>query len=252
MRIQRLVWAGIKIEIGATTLFVDAIEGAPHWNCLEPVIPFASDTAEAHAAITHTHTDHFDPTALRRVLGAAGNVLCHKAVAEEVAGSGLRARSAELHEPVFLQWLAADIMAIPVPAADGWGDPQVSWILDGGGRRILHCGDTIWHGHWWNLARHYAPLDLVFLPINGVTYDRGRWGGSRIPATLTPEQAVTAAKLLGAKAACPIHWGMSDPGHYDEVPDAEAAFVAAAREQGVPTVALRAGDWLDWSSLGRR
>ncbi len=246
MRIQRLSWAGLRIEVGQTTLFVDGIEGAPFWNAPGAIVPLSAQTPGRHAAITHAHTDHYDPAALRRALGAQGEVLCHRANAPDVLAEGLRARPVELYEPVLLDWLSADLMAVAVPAADGWGDAQVSWIVSGGGRRVIHCGDTLWHGHWWNLARQFGPFDAAFLPINGVVYSRGRFHGSRFPATLSPEQAATAGKVLGAKVICPVHYGMVDPGHYDEVPDAATAFLAAASAESVAAKVLQPGEWLGW------
>ncbi|GCE31611.1 hypothetical protein KDA_70950 [Dictyobacter alpinus] len=251
MRLQRLIWAGLKIEVGDTTLFIDAIEGASNWNSGGiSVPPLVSQTTERHAVITHMHDDHYDPVALQSVLGEQGSLLCHRLMAGSVAHNQFRVQATEMYKPILLNWLAADIMAIPVPAADGWGEPQVSWIIDGGGRRIIHCGDTLWHGHWWNIARQYGPFDLAFVPINGVTYDRGRFTGSMIPATLTPEQAVTAGKILGARRVCPIHYGMhDDPGHYISTPAALEKFLQAAQEQEVSTLILNPGEWVDWDPL---
>lgn len=250
MRIQRLIWAGLKIEVGTTTLFIDAIEDAPNWNSGgAPIIPLTAQTTEYHAVITHAHTDHYDPVALQSVLGDQGSLICHRSVAGSVAHNNLRVQAVEMYEPVFLPWLSADIMAIAVPASDGWGDPQVSWILDGGGRRIIHCGDTIWHGHWWNIARQHGPFDLAFVPINGVTYDRGRFTGSFVPATMTPEQAVTAGQILGARRVCPIHYGMyDDPGHYVAYPHALEEFLEVARKRKVPTLVLDPGAEVDWET----
>ncbi|HET8912680.1 MAG TPA: MBL fold metallo-hydrolase [Ktedonobacteraceae bacterium] len=250
MHIQRLTWAGIKIEVGDTTLFIDAIEDAPNWRSGEgPVIKLSARTASRHAAITHAHTDHYDHTTLATILGEDGSLICPRPIVDEVSRKTLRVRGVELHEAVLLDWLSADIMAIPVPASDGWGDPQVSWIIDADGRRIIHCGDTIWHGYWWNIARQYGPFDLAFMPINGVTYNRGRFTGSQIPATLTPEQAVTAGQILGAKRICPIHFGMHDPGHYVEFPDARNTFLKIAQERGASTLLLKPGEWVDWETL---
>lgn len=34
-----------------------------------------------------------------------------------------------------------------VPALDGLGDPQVSWVVEADGKRLLHGGDTAFHGY---------------------------------------------------------------------------------------------------------
>ena len=188
--------------------------------------------------------------ALQGVLGDAGAVICHRAIAGELARRDLAIRGVALHEPVLLDWLSADVAVTAVPAADGWGLRRVSWVVDGAGRRVIHCGDTLWHGHWWDIARQYGPFDLAFLPINGVVYHRGRYTGSPIPATLTPQQAAVVGQLLGARVVCPIHYGRADdPAHYAEAPDVEAAFLDEARRRGVGTLVLAAGAWVEWDGV---
>lgn len=251
MRIQRLPWAGLKIEVGSTTLFVDAIERASSYidgaELARQRVPLTANTPDVHALITHAHRDHYDPVALRAVLGEQGNVICHHSVVGAALYKDVRVRGVDLYEPLLLNALSAEVTVTAVPASDGFGEPQISWIIDGAGRRIIHCGDTIWHGHWWNIARSYAPFDLAFLPINGVLYNRGRYTGSRIPATMTPEQATTAGYLLRAKRVCPIHYGLfHDPLHYAEFPNAEATFLEAAHQQGIQTALLQPGTWVSW------
>jgi len=36
------------------------------------------------------------------------------------------------------------------------------------GKRILHAGDTLWHGYWWRTAEEHWPVDIALLPINVV------------------------------------------------------------------------------------
>ncbi len=142
---------------------------------------------------------------------------------------------------------SGDLLLRAMPASDGIGDPQVSWAIEGGGRRIIHGGDTLWHGHWWNIARAYGPFDCAFLPINGMRYRLGRFVGSDVPISLTPLQAVTAAKILGAKTVCPIHYGLfGNDSDYMEFPDAEAEFLREAERQGVRAQLVKPGDWLEW------
>ena len=49
------------------------------------------------------------------------------------------------------------------------------------GMRILHLGDTIFHGYWWRMARRHGPFDVVLAPINGA--------GRRLPAPAAAEPA---------------------------------------------------------------
>jgi L-ascorbate metabolism protein UlaG (beta-lactamase superfamily) len=78
-----------------------------------------------------------------------------------------------------------------------------------------------------------------------VRYSRGRFTGSDIPATLSPEQAATAAHILSARQVCPIHYGRdNDPEHYRETPDAERRFLAVVAERGGTVRLLAPGETL--------
>ncbi|HEY4613457.1 MAG TPA: hypothetical protein VII11_10775 [Bacteroidota bacterium] len=80
-----------------------------------------------------------------------------------------------------------DFVAIPVPAVDGFGHPQVSWIVQGGDKKIIHCGDTLWHGYWRDIAIAYGPFDIAFMPINGARLNQGEVRDTGMPAVLTPQ-----------------------------------------------------------------
>jgi L-ascorbate metabolism protein UlaG (beta-lactamase superfamily) len=115
-----------------------------------------------------------------------------------------------------------------VPSADWRGDDQVAWLIEVAGVRAMYCGDTIWHGRWYELAARVGPLDLAFLPINGVLVRLDGYTPTDVPATLTPEQAVEAAVVLQARTACAIHHGLFDnPPRYREQPSAVARFLDA-------------------------
>jgi Beta-lactamase superfamily domain len=126
----------------------------------------------------------------------------------------------------------------PVPSHDWRGDDQVAWIIEADDRRVIHCGDTIWHGHWYEIARRFAPIDIALLPINGVVVQLDGFTPTEVPATLTPEQAVEAAIVLQARVACAIHHGLfHNPPLYTEQDDAVERFAAAARRRGIHAVA---------------
>lgn len=63
---------------------------------------------------------------------------------------------------------------------------------------------------------------------------------------MTPEQAVAAALVLGARLATPIHYGMHVPDSYLEYPSAEAVFLGTARERGLPVQLLKPGELASW------
>ena len=226
LRITRLGWAGIRLVAGETTLFVDATVDPS-----EPKsVPLEASTPERHALVTHYHGDHCQPEALRPVFNARSRLVCDRDTALRVGDREVPLLPVPLYQPEFLSPRTGDFAVFAVPASDGLGSPQVSWVIDGGGRRVFHAGDTQVHGQFWNIGRAYGPFDVVFLPINGFRQTMGRT--TRVPAamSLTPEQAVEVAQVLGARRVVPIHDGGGGPG-YAEVPDAVGAFSRRQRRR---------------------
>jgi len=63
---------------------------------------------------------------------------------------------------------------------------------------------------------------------------------------LTPEQAVAAAAILGARVMVPIHYGVTGMKQYTEVADPIGAVQLASRERQVAVQSLAPGEWLSW------
>ena len=141
-----------------------------------------------------------------------------------------------------------------LPAADGVGDPQVAWLVEADGVRVLHLGDTMLHGAWWRMARRHGPFDVVLVPVNGAVVGfPHRRPASPLPVVLDPDQAAIAAEILGARLAIPIHAeGYEADGLYEPVPDAAGRFAAAAAERGVPVSVLRPGEAIEIVAAGSR
>ena len=134
------------------------------------MIPVDVERGDRFVLVTHRHPDHFDPLAVRKIVGDAGILAYDSDMAPLASGPGFKVRPATLYEPHLL----GDFTATSVPALDGYGDPQFSWIVSAGGRRILHCGDIrsgtaigggldVSSGHW---TLHSYPL--TELDLNGV------------------------------------------------------------------------------------
>jgi L-ascorbate metabolism protein UlaG (beta-lactamase superfamily) len=248
LRVQKLAWAGVRLQLGESTLFIDPLTNRDVWGDAlpDPMIPVDVERGDRFVLVTHRHPDHFDALAVRKIVGDSGVLVCDSDVAPLAAGQGFKVRLASMYEPLLL----GDFTATAVPAMDGYGDPQVSWVVSAGGRRILHCGDTLWHGYWWRIGRQFGPLDAAFLPINGARFEwRKPW--SDVSAVMTPEQAVAAAVVTGAQLIVPIHYGVSGAEGYREIPNCEHILREAAKTRGVSVQILRPGEWLSWSGPAR-
>ncbi|MGA7909712.1 MAG: MBL fold metallo-hydrolase, partial [Candidatus Sulfotelmatobacter sp.] len=215
LRVQKLAWAGVRLQLEKATLFLDPLIDPDVWGpaLKDKIIPVEAAEGDRYVLVTHRHPDHFDPHAVRDALGKTGLMVCDPDVAALAASAGFKVRVASHYEPILL----GDFTATAVPAVDGYGDPQISWVIYAGGMRIIHCGDTLWHGAWWRVGRQFGPFDVAFLPINGARFEwRKPW--SDVPAVMTPEQAVAAAVVLGSRLIVPIHYGVVGAEGYRELP----------------------------------
>jgi L-ascorbate metabolism protein UlaG (beta-lactamase superfamily) len=247
MRLTWLGWAGVELAVGDDTLVIDPLEDAGavfgylepdrEWTQPEVVAP-TTGTALA-GLVTHLHRDHADAAALTTALAPGAPVF------EPEAGGGDRVENLALaqaeHELAesgverrrFAPWESTEVGPFTVtalPAVDGTGDPQVAWLVEAGGTRVLHLGDTTFHGYWWRMVHRHGPFDVVCVPVTGAVLSfPHRRPPSPFGGALDPAQAAVAVRILGARAAVPIHAIGSDvPGVYEPVEDPIARFEAAA------------------------
>lgn len=258
MKITRLGWAGLELESAGQLAVIDLLQdmgpmepllGRPHTPLPAPSRPGAA----ALALVTHLHQDHTDPAAIAAALAPDG-VLLRPAPDEgellEVAATAVAERQlAELGiaQRVVAPWEAVEVgpfRATAIPAVDGFGDPQVSWVVEAGATRILHGGDTLFHGWWWRARMRLGDLDYAFLPINAPVADLPhRQPGSSRGVVMTPEEAAAAAAVLEARETIPIHYGtIHHPPLFAEADDAVDRFLAAAGALGVAARVVAPGD----------
>jgi L-ascorbate metabolism protein UlaG (beta-lactamase superfamily) len=267
MELRWLGWAGVELKSGDSTLVIDPLEdptavfawsGPDTTRNVPEVVPPRAGAAVA-GLVTHLHRDHADAAALTKALAAGapvyepesggGDEFENLALAQaehELAKSGLERR----HTNPWETTEAGPFRITALPAVDGTGDPQVSWLVEADGVRVLHLGDTIFHGYWWRMARRHGPFDAVCVPVNGavLTFPH-RQPASPFVGALDPDQAAVAARILGANLAIPIHaHGYELEGVYEPVAAAQAKFEVAA---DVPVRSLELGETLDLTAVPR-
>lgn len=259
MRIRRLGWAGVEIDCDGETLLIDYVQDiAPMAPILRsPNEPFPACSRPGRAAgalLTHLHADHADPDALAVALRKGAPVFRPA----PAAGTKDDVELTSIGETKFTRHkLAAEIVGVweareigpfkvfSAPAVDGFGDPQHSWIVECGGRRIIHAGDTLNHGNWWRIAHRFGGFDAAFLPINApVCVWPHLQPSSPIEATMTPEEAAVAAHILHAKVVVPIHYGsLNKAGSYEETQHPVERLQARTAEYGIGANICQPGDW---------
>lgn len=265
MKVTWLGWAGVEIESEGATVVIDPLAdplatfralGDAARGVEPPVLVAPANAGGAVGAmVSHLHRDHTDAAALAAALAPGASV--HEPPAPgggrtenlglaqadaELDAAGLRRRESR-------EWEAHSVGAFTLtalPAVDGLGDPQVSWLVEAEGRRVLHLGDTIFHGYWWRMARRHGPFDVVFAPINGAVVDFPHLQPpSPLPAAMEPEQAALAGELLGAGTVVPMHYaGLAIEPWYRPIADAGERFAVAAADRPYEPRMMQAGESL--------
>ena len=262
MQVRWLGWAGVEIEAGGATLVIDPLDdpgatfaalGEAAERVRLPSLVAPRPRVAVGGLVSHLHRDHADAGALSGALAAGATV--HEPAwpgGEEAENLALAQANAELERAgiprraveVWEQLEAGPFRLTALPAVDGLGDPQVSWLVEADGRRALHLGDTAFHSYWWRMARRHGPFDVVFAPINGAVVDFPHLQPpSPLAAAMEPEQAALAGSLLGAGTVVPIHYGGFEiEPWYRPVAEAAGRFARAAAGHSYRARPLEPGD----------
>lgn len=189
-----------------------------------PKATISADELEADLIlITHAHGDHWgDAVPLAK---KGGLVVSTAEIAAYAQQHGARAQSMNIggtyrFDGGWLKWTPAwHSSSFP----DGtYGGMPMGVVLEFGGKRIYHAGDTALFSDMRLIGE--MGLDLALLPIGD------NW-------TMGPDDALKALELLRPKEVVPIHYNTFPPIAQDG-----AAFVARAGLLGVGGVALAPGE----------
>ena len=263
MKVRWLGWAGVEIEAEGAAVVIDPLadpgatfaalgDGAANVK-LPSVLPAQAQGDAVAGLVSHLHRDHTDAGALAAALGddaalhepawPGGSDFENLALAQanaELERAGLRRKPVAAWE----SFEVGPFSLTALPAVDGLGDPQLSWLVEADGLRVLHLGDTIFHGYWWRMAQRRGPFDIVLAPVNGAVVNFPHLQPpSPFAAALEPEQATVAAEALGAATLIPIHYGgfEIDP-FYLPVADPIERLRAATEERSYGVRVLEPGE----------
>jgi L-ascorbate metabolism protein UlaG (beta-lactamase superfamily) len=146
---------------------------------------------------THNHLDHVDPETLPVYLGRGGSILC---LAPEAAWAEMKKYGGDHNYVKFnrgSQWTLGGVRFYAVRAEHS--DPHpIGVIIEAEGKRLYVTGDTLYNTAIFEDVLPFAPIDAVFVPINGVGNNMNMADAARFCEVIRPRVAV------------PIHWGLFD------------------------------------------
>jgi L-ascorbate metabolism protein UlaG (beta-lactamase superfamily) len=182
---QRVVWlghAGFRLKTTAGIVYVDPYR-APSGPPADIVL------------ITHDHFDHFSRDDLRGLISQGTRVVAPATVAEQLKGPAVSIAPGESVDVAGMEVTA--VAAYNTNKTDSSGKlfhpKEAGWlgyVIETGGRRIYHSGDTDVIPE----MDQAAGVDVALLPVSG-TY------------VMTAAEAAEAARRIAPKLAIPMHWG---------------------------------------------
>jgi L-ascorbate metabolism protein UlaG (beta-lactamase superfamily) len=207
--------AGVAVRCGDDLILIDLFASPRRERLLEPVVDPRSLRDVTAVLATHEHGDHLDLPAWQQLAEAspAARFVVAEPLVPMVTEAGIpagRVVGVRVGLPVGLG--AATVTAVParhgVDVVDGYslGDPVtprwVGYVVDLGGVRLYHAGDTLAHPR---ITRAVAALrpDVALLPINGRSAEREQ---RNVVGNLSPDQAARVARDLSVALAIPIHF----------------------------------------------
>ena len=252
-----VIWLGHSsyfIQLGGKRILVDPVfsdHGAP-FSFANRIFPGTDLYAAANMpkidvlVISHDHWDHLDHQTVVDLMPKVGTVVCPLGVGAHFERWGYpKERLREGDWNAAMQFYSGlTIHVLPARHYSGRGLSKnkslwVGFVLETPERRIFLSGDTGYGPHFADIARTFGNFDLVAL--DGGQYDP-RWPIIH----MTPEEAVLAAKELGAKTMMLAHVGrFSIASHSWDEPFIRA--VAASKSRNIHMLTPRIGEpvWLD-------
>ncbi|PIU14362.1 MAG: hypothetical protein COT21_00780 [Hadesarchaea archaeon CG08_land_8_20_14_0_20_51_8] len=176
MRIKWLGHASFEIEAEGSIIHID------------PYILSGSSRKADVVLITHDHFDHCGEDALRRVSKEGALVISPQRAARKIPRTTKVASVGDVFDHKGIQ-----IRVVPAYVPGSAYHPKghgVGYVIDAGGKRLYHAGDTA----------HIPEMGLIdevtvaLLPVGG-------------PHTMTVEEAVKAVQTLSAGIVVPMHYG---------------------------------------------
>lgn len=144
---------------------------------------------------THNHLDHLDPETVPHYLNREQSVLILSpdSCFQELKKFGGNHNYVKFDRHT--EWTEGEIHFYSV-LADHSDTTPIGVIMDDGDMRIYITGDTLYNEDIFEDIRQ--PIDVLFLPINGVGNNMNKIDAARFARKISPKKVV------------PLHWGMFD------------------------------------------
>lgn len=186
------------LAIGGRAILTDPWFGDPAFGRMSHAQGPAAAAAEVGpidaVLISHDHPDHADRRALAKLDKRALAIVATPGLADEAKRMGFQ--QVEVMAPWASILLGRHCVVTAVPALHDV--PEIGFVVQGGGASVYFAGDTRLHDDLPKIAERFHPT-LAILPVDGT---RMRGGEQQ---SMSPDDALQAARTLGAQQVMPSH-----------------------------------------------
>ncbi len=194
--------AGWVLCADEATIYVDPFFRGravrPGWTCRLPKLFDPGEIRLADALVsTHPHGDHCDETVGEPIAwNTRALFVGPEPCAARARGWGFpesRISPCIVDRPI----QAGSARIVPLPAYDPNAESANTYLIDIGGHRVFHSGDSLLFAGLIEIGERYAP-DIALISVG--TNPPG------LTAYMGPDEAVDAAHQLRARTLIPMHW----------------------------------------------
>jgi L-ascorbate metabolism protein UlaG (beta-lactamase superfamily) len=212
--------AGFLLRSAEATVLVDAFLSAYEGRRVPPPVDPRTLTGVDLVLCTHEHLDHLDGPTVAAVAAASpgARVIVPAPVTDQAVAAGVPAarvigavaneRVPDLPVPV---WPVPARHGVDVADAYDFGHAlsngqtrYLGYVVELGGARIYHAGDTIWWAGQEQALRALG-VHVALLPINGRDPVRE---AANLVGNLDHREAALLAHAAGVDLLVPMHWDM--------------------------------------------
>ena len=207
---------GVVLKLGAAVLYLDPYLSESPSRTVRPLLAPSEVTHADAVTGSHDHGDHIDRPIWPDLAAASPGAIF--VVPRLILDRGLAGdlgmppeRFVGLDDAATVD--VAGVRLVGVPAAherlDADADtglhPYLGYVVEGGGCRVYHAGDTCRYEGLETRLKAFGGFDAVFVPING--RDAKRLAGGCI-GNMTYQEAVDLAGEIDTRVAVPTHFEM--------------------------------------------
>jgi L-ascorbate metabolism protein UlaG (beta-lactamase superfamily) len=213
-----LWWLGqhsFVIKLAGEVVYLDPFLSDVSGRTVPPMVAPEQVTHAAVVTGTHDHGDHIDRKVWPAIAAASEatfivpELILQQGLADDLdlppdRFAGLDDGQSVTVGPLTITALPAAHELLDVDEATGL-HPYLGFVIEGGGCRVYHAGDTCkWEGLEGRL-KQLGPIDVALLPINGRDAERLKGG---CIGNMTYQEAVDLAGAVRPCVTIPTHYEM--------------------------------------------